>query len=127
MQSVKSMLLHSKTINKVNPILALVIKLYLVETYPKESVRQKIFLKEIESERIKFNIPENKKTNEILTYEEFSQFLSKLLESVIKEEKTGQVTFNTAACFRLIADLIEMVNLWRPLEVEEEWLNISNF
>jgi hypothetical protein len=127
MPCIKSMLMHSKAISKVNPLLGLVIKLYLIENHSKEFKNQQSFIQDVENEKLKLNIPKEKRIDEILTYDEFSKFLSKILESVNKEEKSGQVSLYTAATYRLIADVISIIRIWKPLEVEEEWAKISNF
>lgn len=125
MPCVKSMMMHYKAISKVNPLIGLVIKLYIIEHFSKEFENQESFKKDVEKEKLKLNISKEKKIEEIFSFDEFAEFLSKILESVSLEEKSGQVSFYTAATYRLIADMISLINIWKPLEIEEEWVKIS--
>lgn len=124
----KGYLIHANTLAKINRKMSFIIKSFCLDKIPDNllgRVQKSDILKELESERKTFKLSKNVKLNEIMTYEEFSSVLEKVFRKAESEDKSKQFTFNTAAVYRLVADLCDVLIIWEKLEDDEEIKKLS--
>jgi hypothetical protein len=67
------------------------------------------------------------KVSEISSLEDYKNFIGLLFKKADKEEKSGKSTYQTACVFRIIVDLINLIEMWKPIEGEKEWEKLSIF
>ncbi len=118
----KAYLNHSNIFKKSNPKLSLLIKAFIIEKIPSFSKEN---LKLIEKEKKDLKLSSNTPLNKIILFDEFNDILQLLFNNVDKEEKSEKVSYNTAAVFRLIADLLDILVIYEDDDVEE-WVTKSN-
>jgi hypothetical protein len=127
----KAYLNHAQAFKKINPKFSFFIISFLIEKIPleKDKINKILTIKQYEKEKKQFNISNNFKLTDFITYEEYSSIIENILDNVNAEEKSEKVSYNTAAVFRLIADLLDIVVIYedRIDEDEGEWKTLSKF
>jgi len=123
----KAYINHAQIFNKINPKISFLIKTFLIEKIPFDKAKMKDDIKLYENEKKKLKLSKKFKINELISYQEYTKILDTIFYNVNSEEKSENVTFNTAAVFRLIADLSDILIIYDKLEVDDEWIKISKF
>jgi hypothetical protein len=111
---------HAKVISNFDKKISFVIFKFLLE---RDYLKYKPQI-----DNLKLNVDFNKlKASEISSLEDFTNFIGSLFEKADKEEKSGKFSYQTACVFRIIVDLINLIEIWKPIEEEKEWQKLSNY
>ena len=122
-------LMHSQIFSNINPKFSFLIKLFSYKKIYLQhfGCQDKKLFSQLEEEKYKLKLPKNIKIHEIMKSEEVLNVLEKLFCSVDIEEKSNLVDNNTAAVFRMISDLIDILIIYNPSEIDGKWIKISNY
>jgi len=78
---------------------------------------------DVEMLKCKLNLKKENNISNICKYDELTEFINELFTEADTEDKSEKVSLRTAALFRLMVDLTELLTIWKPLD--EEWIKFS--